>query len=53
MVTEKVTLGIKGIDVKTFETATGTNLEAENGVYVAEVISNTPAQRAGYKVEML
>ena len=44
---EKVTLGIKGIDVKTFETATGTNLEAENGVYVAEVISNTPAQRAG------
>ena len=44
---EKVTLGIKGIDVKTFETATGTNLEAENGVYVAEVVSNTPAQRAG------
>ncbi|MGL4797628.1 MAG: PDZ domain-containing protein, partial [Paraclostridium sp.] len=39
--------GIKGIDVKTFETATGTDLEAENGVYIAEVITNTPAQRAG------
>jgi serine protease Do len=44
---EKVTLGIKGIDVRTFETATGTDLEAEDGVYVAEVISNTPAQRSG------
>lgn len=44
---EKVTLGIKGIDVKTFETATGTDLEAENGVYIAEVIANTPAQKAG------
>ncbi len=44
---EKVTLGIKGIDVKTFETATGTDLEADEGVYIAEVIANTPAQRSG------
>ncbi|MEF9991422.1 MAG: serine protease HtrA [Paraclostridium sp.] len=44
---EKVTLGIKGIDVQTFETATGTDLEANEGVYVAEAIANTPAQKSG------
>lgn len=44
---EKVTLGIKGIDVRTFETTTGTDLEADDGVYIAEVIYNTPAQKSG------
>ena len=44
---EKVTLGIKGIDVKTFEMATGTDLDADEGVYIAEVISDTPAQKSG------
>ncbi|MFR6018469.1 MAG: S1C family serine protease [Paraclostridium sordellii] len=44
---EKVTLGIKGIDVKTFETATGTDLAADEGVYVAETLNNTPAQKSG------
>ncbi|MGL5650587.1 MAG: serine protease HtrA [Paraclostridium sp.] len=44
---EKVTLGIKGIDVKTFETTTGTDLAADEGVYIAEVIANTPAQKSG------
>ncbi|GAA0705649.1 trypsin-like peptidase domain-containing protein [Paraclostridium ghonii] len=44
---EKVTLGIKGIDVKTFETTTGTDLAADEGVYIAEVVSNTPAQKSG------
>lgn len=44
---EKVTLGIKGFDVAIFESATGTDLEAENGVYIAEVVNDTPAQRAG------
>ncbi|SCJ27406.1 Putative serine protease HtrA [uncultured Clostridium sp.] len=43
---EKVTLGIKGIDVQTFEAMTGTDLEANEGVYVAEVLDNTPAQKA-------
>ncbi len=46
---EKVTLGIKGIDLQIFESATGTNLEAEEGVYIAEVLANTPANRAGIK----
>lgn len=44
---EKVTLGVKGFDVSVFESATGTDLEAENGVYIAEVVTNTPAQKAG------
>ena len=44
---EKVTLGIKGIDVTTFEASTGTDLAADEGVYIAEVVDNTPAQRAG------
>ena len=44
---EKVTLGIKGIDVTTFEASTGTDLATDEGVYIAEVVDNTPAQRAG------
>ena len=44
---EKVTLGIKGIDVTTFEASTGTNLAADEGVYIAEVVDNTPAQKSG------
>ncbi|MDK2563593.1 trypsin-like peptidase domain-containing protein [Romboutsia sedimentorum] len=44
---EKVTLGIKGIDLAIFEASTGTDLEAEAGVYIAEVMANTPAQKAG------
>lgn len=44
---EKVTLGIKGIDVSVFEASTGQNLEAEEGVYIAEVVDSTAAQRAG------
>jgi S1-C subfamily serine protease len=44
---EKVTLGIKGIDLAIFEASTGTDLEAESGVYIAEVMANTPAQKAG------
>lgn len=44
---EKATLGIKGIDLAIFESSTGTKLEAEEGVYIAEVLANTAAQRAG------
>lgn len=44
---EKVTLGIKGIDVSLFEASTGQNLEAEEGVYIVEVVDSTSAQRAG------
>ena len=44
---EKVTLGIKGLDVEIFEASTGQNLEAEEGVYIAEVVDATSAQKAG------
>ncbi|MEG1310710.1 MAG: trypsin-like peptidase domain-containing protein [Romboutsia sp.] len=44
---EKITLGIKGIDLAIFESSTGTDLEAKEGVYIAEVIADTSAQRAG------
>lgn len=44
---EKVTLGIKGVDVATFEASTGTSLEAESGVYIAEVMDNTAAKSSG------
>ena len=44
---EKVTLGIKGIDVTTFESSTGTDLAADKGVYIVEVVSDTPAQKSG------
>lgn len=46
---EKVTLGIKGVDLATFESSTGTDLPAKQGVYVAEVINNTAASKAGIK----
>ena len=46
---EKVTLGIKGVDVTTFESATGTNLAADEGVYIIEVSQNTAAEKAGIK----
>ncbi|MEG2354363.1 MAG: PDZ domain-containing protein, partial [Clostridium sp.] len=44
---DKVTLGVKGMDVAKFEMSTGTNLEAENGVYVAEIIEGSPAKVSG------
>lgn len=47
---EKVTLGIKGIDLAIFEASTNTDLEAEEGVYIAEVIADTPAQKSGIQV---
>lgn len=44
---DKVALGIKIIDLATFEASTGTDLAAEYGVYVAEVMQNTPAEKGG------
>lgn len=44
---EKVTLGIKGIDLATFEASTGTDLKEDEGVYIAEVLDNTAAKKGG------
>nr|WP_027701074.1 trypsin-like peptidase domain-containing protein [Clostridioides mangenotii] len=46
---EKVTLGIKGMDLTNYEQATGMDLEAKDGVYVAEVIADSAADKAGLK----
>ena len=44
-----VLLGIQGIAVEKYEQALGIELKAEKGVYVAEVITNTPAYRSGLR----
>ena len=44
---EKVTLGIKGIDVSTYVSATNQNLGVDEGIYVAEVLDGTSAKTAG------
>ena len=44
---EKVTIGIKGVDVAVFESMAGTKLDTESGVYVLEVTSNSAAQKSG------
>ncbi|MDR0880343.1 MAG: trypsin-like peptidase domain-containing protein [Clostridioides sp.] len=46
---EKVTLGIKGMDLTTYESATGVDLEATEGAYVGEVVTGTVADKAGIK----
>ncbi|GAB6085827.1 serine protease HtrA [Alkaliphilus crotonatoxidans] len=43
----RVVVGISGINVDVFESLTGTKLQADTGVYVAEVIADTAADRAG------
>ena len=44
---EKVSLGIKGIDVESIKTTLGLDLSAEKGVYIIEVQGKTPAHVAG------
>lgn len=44
---EKVTLGIKGIDVATYASYSNEKLSTESGVYVSEVVSGSAAARAG------
>lgn len=43
---EKLTLGVKIVDVKMFETIANVNLDADEGIYVLEVLSNSPAGRS-------
>lgn len=44
-----VYVGIKGVDVETYETALGVDVAAEYGVVVVETIANSPATEAGLK----
>ena len=44
---EGVKLGISGVDVKTFQQATGQKLSIDKGIYVVEVVIGSSAQKAG------
>lgn len=46
---EKVSMGIKGVDVANVKAYLGVDLSVEEGVYIIEVNSNTPAHNAGIK----
>ncbi len=45
----EVYVGIKGVDVETYETALGIDIAAEYGVVVVETTANSPAAEAGLK----
>lgn len=44
---EGVKLGISGVDVKTFQQATGQKLSIDKGIYVVEVVRGSSAQKSG------
>lgn len=44
---EGAKLGISGVDVKTFQQATGQKLSIDKGIYVVEVVRGSSAQKAG------
>lgn len=44
---EGVKLGISGVDVKTFQQATGQKLSIDKGIYVVEVVKGSSAQKSG------
>ena len=44
---EGVKLGISGVDVKTFQQATGQKLSIDKGIYIVEVVRGSSAQKAG------
>lgn len=46
---EKVSMGIKGVDVANVKAYLGVELSVEEGVYIIEVSSNAPASSAGIK----
>lgn len=46
---EKVSMGIKGVDVSNVKAYLGVDLSSEHGVYIVEVSSNSPASNSGIK----
>ncbi|WP_242837259.1 serine protease HtrA [Alkaliphilus transvaalensis] len=43
----RVHLGIRGVNVDAFEATTGTKLQAEYGIYVVEIVADSPAEVFG------
>lgn len=46
---KRVTLGIKAVDVKSFEDRMGEELSVDHGVYVYQIMANSPAEKSGMK----
>ncbi|KAB3530217.1 PDZ domain-containing protein [Alkaliphilus pronyensis] len=45
----RVYLGIRGVNIDVFESITGVNLQADQGVYIAEILADSPADKAGLR----
>lgn len=46
---KRVYLGIRGVEVEVIESTTGTELQAEYGIYIVEIIPGTPAEDYGLR----
>lgn len=46
----RVVMGIRGINVETFEASTGVDLQVDTGVYVVEIIPDSPVEKGGMAV---
>ena len=46
-----VFMGIKGMNIDSFEKATGVDLSAEKGIIILEVVRDTPAWKAGIQLQ--
>jgi len=46
---KRVYLGIRGVEVEVIESTTGTKLQAEHGIYIIEIVPETPAEKFGLR----
>ena len=46
----RVVMGIRGLNVDAFEASTGVELQVEAGVYVVEIIADSPVEKGGMMV---
>ena len=46
---KRVYLGIRGVEVEVIEGTTGTKLQAEHGIYIVEIVPETPAEEYGLR----
>ncbi len=45
----RVYLGIRGVEVEVIESSTGTKLQADHGIYIVEIVADTPAEEYGLR----
>ncbi|MBM7615537.1 serine protease HtrA [Alkaliphilus hydrothermalis] len=46
----RVLIGIRGLNVQAYESATGLDIQAEHGIYIGEIIADSPADKYGMMV---